>query len=308
MTRTVARATAVIGAVVALALGMFLAADTASAQSTTTAVIVIDTGSSVRAVTVDVGGGTSGIEALRRAAGVETIGFGGIGVAVCGIDGVGNPPDRCLIGSGGAYWAYWRATGGSGSWAYAGGGAGATTVHGGDVEGWRYGTGEQPRASADFCAHAHGAPPPAPPAPPAPAADPPRAPAPPPGGAAAGGGSGAPATGATGGPASGPAAAPGGSQPGTADPAAGDDQAAAPTAGTGTDDAPDATTTTSERARRRLDGDRETALAAVSTDSGGDGGSSSPVGVAIAGALLVIAAVVALVVRRRARGTQGDAA
>ena len=118
-----------------------VAADTA----TTTAVIVIDTGSSVRAITVDVGSGMSGLAALQRVANVTTLAFAGNGGAVCAIDGVGNDATQsaCLVGPNSQYWAYFHSSGGAGAWSYSPVGAGSFTVHGGDVDGWRYGTGAE---------------------------------------------------------------------------------------------------------------------------------------------------------------------
>ena len=64
---------------------------------------------------------------------------------MCALYGVGNPADsNCLIGPGGAYWAYYRAGPGATGWTYSRGGASGTTVTDGSVEGWRYGTGAAP--------------------------------------------------------------------------------------------------------------------------------------------------------------------
>src|SRR5262249_13791252 len=132
---TSARATiAALAWACALLLGLVVVgSDTPAAAVTTTAVVVVDTGSGVQSFTVGVGGGVSGVAALQAAVGagqVATSVFGGNGVAVCSILGVGNDPSHCLIGPGGAYWAYWRATGGATTWSYSGVGAGATTVKG----------------------------------------------------------------------------------------------------------------------------------------------------------------------------------
>ena len=103
-----------------------VAADTA----TTTAVIVIDTGSSVHAITVDVGNGTSGLAALQRVANVTTLAFAGNGGAVCAIDGFGNEATQsgCLVGPNSQYWAYFHSSGGAGAWTYSPVGGGV--VHG----------------------------------------------------------------------------------------------------------------------------------------------------------------------------------
>ncbi len=108
-------------------------------------------------------GSITGVQALRKVASVSSIGYGGLGEAVCAINGVGNPatPGECLTGPSGQYWAYFRAPPGASGWQYSGQGAGATTVSDGWVEGWRYGTGASPPFSS-FCAVA-GCPPPGPP-------------------------------------------------------------------------------------------------------------------------------------------------
>ena len=125
----------------------------AADSATTTAVIVIDTGTSVRAITVDVGSGMSGLAALQRVANVTTLSFTGNGGAVCAIDGFGNEATQsgCLVGPNSQYWAYFHSSGGAGAWSYSPVGAGSFPVHGGDVEGWRYGTGAKPAASPVFC-------------------------------------------------------------------------------------------------------------------------------------------------------------
>jgi hypothetical protein len=122
---------------------------------------------------ISFGGSVTGLQALRMVAGVTTVGFGGIGDAVCSVNGVGNPatPNECLIGPNGEYWAYYRAGPGATGWQYSTRGAGGTSVTDGAVEGWRYGTGGPP-GFVSFCAAAGCGPPPtaAPPPPPPPAA------------------------------------------------------------------------------------------------------------------------------------------
>lgn len=124
---------------------------------------------------ISFGGSVTGLQALRMVAGVTTLGFGGIGEAVCSINGVGNPatPNECLVGPNGEYWAYYRAGPGATGWQYSTRGAGGTSVTDGSVEGWRYGTGGPP-GFVSFCAAAGCGPPPtaAPPPPPPAAASP----------------------------------------------------------------------------------------------------------------------------------------
>jgi hypothetical protein len=118
------------------------------------AVVVIGNSAHV----VQVGGGISGIAALRSVAGVETLNYGGgLGEAVCKINGVGDPavPSSCPGG-----WRYYRAQNGAGGWTYSGAGPSNTTVRGGDVEGWGYNSTPPFRS---FCSVAQCAPPPPPP-------------------------------------------------------------------------------------------------------------------------------------------------
>jgi hypothetical protein len=104
-------------------------------------------------------------------------------------------------------------------------------------------------------------------------------------------------------PATGPA--PAGGRAGTADGATGAGGGGGGDAGAvaaAEDSSSPSTSTPQERTRRRLDdGERDAALASVSDPGGDADDAGSPVGVAVAGALLVAAAVAAVVLRRRAR-------
>jgi hypothetical protein len=197
--------------------------------ATSRAVVVV--GSTPRVITFS--GTITGIQALRKVASVSTIGYGGLGEAVCAIDGVGNPatPNECLTGPNGEYWAYFRASPGASGWQYSGQGAGATTVSDGWVEGWRYGTGGAPPFSS-FCAVAGCSPPTTPPA----------APSTPSG------------------------AAPGDGAPGAGEP--GETTTSAPRTGSG-----DATTTDDRRDRDRDDETAVRGAASSRGGDGGDGGS-----------------------------------
>jgi hypothetical protein len=141
-------------AFVALAAATVAPSGIAHAASST-AVVVIDTGASVRSAIIHFDGTITGIQALELAgANPGTYGFQGQGAAVCSLDGVGNPADQsCLVGPNSEYWAYHVARGGTSSWTYSRGCACTTMVGDGDVEGWRYGTGAAPRASASFCSY-----------------------------------------------------------------------------------------------------------------------------------------------------------
>ena len=272
----VRRALAVVVVVIGRTARGLAGIETPVAHATATAVVVVDTGSFGALVVVDVGGRHQRHRGAAPAAAVETVSYGGVGVAVCRIDGVGNPPDgSCLIGPGGAYWSYWCASGGVPSWSCSGGGAGATTVQGGDVEGWRYGTGAA--ASVGLVLRPRGqALSPPPPSPPAPAPAPRRhhllrrrPPFPPPSGAPTVSGGTTPATGSSGADGTKAGAAASAPDRGAAEDGGQDERdgsAARATQG----DAP-STSAAFERARRRLDGDAEAALAAPSGDDG-DGG------------------------------------
>ncbi len=109
-------------------------------------------------------GSVNGISALQMVANIETISYGGTGVAVCRINGIGNPaiPGQCLgESSGGSYWSYWRAALGANRFYYSGGGAGGTTVTNATVEGWSFGSSGPPPFTS-FCAVAGCAPTPPP--------------------------------------------------------------------------------------------------------------------------------------------------
>ena len=112
------------------------------------AVVVADSGTGVVVRGIEFEGDSiSGIEALQLAGLAPVLqSFAGEGGAVCAISGVGCPSDdSCLTCDGrGYYWSYWRAPAGSSGYAYSRVGAGATRVHDGDVEGWRWGTGVAP--------------------------------------------------------------------------------------------------------------------------------------------------------------------
>jgi hypothetical protein len=114
--------------------------------------------------TISFNGSISGLQALQMVASVETVNFGGsLGNAVCKINGVGNAPtsSTCLVGPGGAYWRYFRAAPGATGWSYSSTGASGTTVTDGSVEGWYYGASGSPPFHS-FCSVAGCGPPPPP--------------------------------------------------------------------------------------------------------------------------------------------------
>lgn len=132
------------------------------------AVVVADSGTGVVVRGIEFPGESiSGIEALQLAGLAPVLqSFTGEGGAVCAISGVGCPSDdSCLTCDGrGYYWSYWRAPAGASAYSYSRVGAGATRVHDGDVEAWRWGTGSAP-AYRSFTSVFPPAPAPPPPAP-----------------------------------------------------------------------------------------------------------------------------------------------
>lgn len=130
------------------------------------AVVVADSGTGVIVRGIEFSGDSiSGLEALQLAGLAPVLqSFSGEGGAVCALQGVGCPSDdSCLTcDARGYYWAYWRAPGGAGAYTYSRVGAGATRVHDGDVEAWRWGTGAAP-AFHSFASVFPATPPPPPP-------------------------------------------------------------------------------------------------------------------------------------------------
>lgn len=85
-----------------------------------------------------------GAEALRRIESQAVFGaYGGKGLAVCKLSGVGCPADDCFCDRS-KYWAYHRAGPGGAPYKFSSSGVSSTVVQNGDVEGWRWGAGEAP--------------------------------------------------------------------------------------------------------------------------------------------------------------------
>ena len=240
--------------------------------ATNQAVVVIDTGDGTpRRATISFSESSiTGIEALERAGANPVVrGYGGLGGAVCMIDGVGHPANPCFGPR--EFWAYYRAPGGATSWAFSPIGAGAIDVRDGDVEGWRWGTGGAPGES----------PVPVPP-PPAPQGGG--------GGPSGGGGSGNPAS-----PRDGATTNGGGSE----NPSGSTDATASPH-----DPQSPQVETERERNRDRNRDDEpdEEAQAAGLAGSESDGSDSgSPIGVLVAAAILAALVATAVIVQRRRR-------
>ncbi len=248
------------------------------------ALVIVDTGSTTyrRVITFDQSS-ISGIQALQLAGADPVVySFAGQGGAVCRLFGVGRDASpSCLGGADGdnRYWAYFRAPAGTASFTYSRTGAGATQVHDGDVEGWKFSTGDAPAWSA---------------LPPVPPTTPPPPPTVPP--VAAGGGGTTPA-------ASGPNAVnPGATRPPTAQEllmiAAA--RAAASTTTTTTTRPDGSGTATEVQAARTQRPDARVAAGALG-GSGSDGGGSAGSLVLFAGVLAVLAGAALLLRRSRRR-------
>jgi hypothetical protein len=125
----------------------------AAAAGAHRALVVVDTGSTTyrQVVTFD-GDSVTGLQALQLAGANPVVySYAGQGGAVCRLFGVGRDAGpNCLGGADGdnRYWAYFRAPSGTSSFTYSRSGAGSVPVHDGDVEGWKFATGEAPSWSA----------------------------------------------------------------------------------------------------------------------------------------------------------------
>jgi hypothetical protein len=87
----------------------------------------------------------SGYEALRRTGLSLITSFdSGMGAGICKIEDQGCPKASCMTCDAPNYWSYWHLVGSS--WSYSQLGASSYTVQDGDVEGWRWGTGDPPHA------------------------------------------------------------------------------------------------------------------------------------------------------------------
>ncbi len=117
------------------------------------ALVVVDTGSTTyRQVVTFTEDSVTGLHALELAGATPVVySYSGQGGAVCRLFGVGRDSGPgCLGGADGdnRYWAYFRAPSGTSSFTYSRAGAGSVQVHDGDVEGWKFGTGQAPGWSA----------------------------------------------------------------------------------------------------------------------------------------------------------------
>lgn len=130
------------------ALAVATAATAGQAAVEHRAAVIVDTGARVKSVCVRFREESiSGVEALALAQ-VDPVlqAYSGKGAAVCALCGVGCPAgDSCLTcNPDGKFWSYSRAPAGTGSLLTSGAGASSTTVHDGDVEGWKWALGGAP--------------------------------------------------------------------------------------------------------------------------------------------------------------------
>ncbi|MGC9025301.1 MAG: hypothetical protein ACP5NB_10840, partial [Chloroflexia bacterium] len=107
----------------------------------------------------------SGVDLLRRSGLEVAMVSGGIGTAVCAIEGVGCPPtpQECFCECRGTpcrYWAYFHLR--DGAWVYADRGAADRRLGDGDVDGWVWGDGRIPPPLLTWEEIRAAAPPPAP--------------------------------------------------------------------------------------------------------------------------------------------------
>ena len=138
-----------VATLVAAALATFVAAPglARAGGETHRVAVVVDLGDEVKTARVSFEGESiTGLEALQLAGfGPVARSYGDQGGAVCSLCDRGCPADStCLTCGGASYWAYFRAASGASSYSYSHVGAGATQVHDGDVEAWKWGPGVAP--------------------------------------------------------------------------------------------------------------------------------------------------------------------
>ncbi len=144
-----------LGLAVLLAAGGFnvLSSAPAPAAGPNRALVVVDTGATTYRQTITfTEDSVTGIRALELAGANPVLySYAGQGGAVCRLFGVGRDAGPgCLGGADGdnRYWAYFRAPSGTSWFTYSRAGAGSVQVRNGDVEGWKFGTGQAPAWSA----------------------------------------------------------------------------------------------------------------------------------------------------------------
>jgi hypothetical protein len=157
-------------ALVSLALGaLAITSPSSGAAGPNRAVVIVETGADTHRVLIEFDAESiSGLDALELAGAQPSVAsWTGMGGAVCALYGVGHPANQqeCLGTPGDQrFWAYWHVPAGSSGFTdetFSRAGGSSVRVRDGDVEGWRYGTGEPP----EFVAFASLVPPPPPPPP-----------------------------------------------------------------------------------------------------------------------------------------------
>ena len=269
----------------------------ATAASPHKAAVIVDAGGSAQKVVITfTEDSISGIDALQRAGANPVVYAMGPGAAVCRLFGVGRDAGpSCLGGQDGdnRYWAYFRAPAGTSAFKYSSVGGGASRVHDGDVEGWKFGTGAAPA----FVSLASLLPPPPPPPTTPPATNPPTV-----------------SPGSPSAPGSAPAAVPGGQVvPGASTtsstlPLTGAAAAAAakdPSKGSGAAEVKGAESKHDEKASESTgkDADGKTVSTALASSDSDGGGSSAASLLWLATLLFAIAAAILIVRRVRKRRT-----
>jgi hypothetical protein len=142
----------VVAIAVMSSMGSLLSARRVDASPGARVGLVVDFGNGVvyRLPVALRGASATGLQVLQQGTSqVDAVGFGSLGAAVCsvsiGATHIGCPADAsCLTCAQPAYWAYSRAIAGAAGFTASRAGAGATTVHDGDVEAWRWGSGAPP--------------------------------------------------------------------------------------------------------------------------------------------------------------------
>ena len=142
-----------LGLAVLLMAGAVYSAAPAQAAGAHRALVVVDTGTTTyRQVITFTEDSVTGVHALELAGANPVVyTYSGQGGAVCRLFGVGRDSGPgCLGGADGdnRYWAYFRAPSGTSSFTYSRAGAGSVQVQDGDVEGWKFGTGQAPAWSS----------------------------------------------------------------------------------------------------------------------------------------------------------------
>jgi hypothetical protein len=137
------RVRAAVGLVALLACALPAAgpASPACAAGTPHAALVVGTGHEVLRLCVALDAqSVSGLRLIELAHDQYGLSYRSDGAAVCMLAGTGPTGGDCF-GAYPDYWGYWRGSG-SGGWVWSGSGAASTTVRGGGVEGWSWGSGD----------------------------------------------------------------------------------------------------------------------------------------------------------------------